>query len=319
MKKVVVIEPGYLDYKEEMNVLSEHISDVLAIKETASIEEIKAAVKDTNAILIREAVVNKEIIDAAPLCQVIVRYGVGVDNVDLEYAKAKNIYVANVPDYGSEDVAEHALALLVASTRRIVTRDKDVHQGKWNIGQLEPIPRMVGKTLGIIGFGRIARCFYNKTSGIGFGQVLVFDPALTPQQAEEFGVTLVSIDELCQKSDFISLHVPLLPSTHHMIDAEKLDKMKPGTVIVNSSRGGLIDEQALYNALKLNKIYAAGLDVFEQEPVDLNNPLLSLPNVICTDHTAWFTQESVIELQHKAAQEVLRVFNGGEPIHWVNK
>lgn len=318
MKKVVVIEPGYLDYKEEESVLASHQAHFISLPIGTAKSEILKEVADADAIMVREAKVDSEILDAAEKCKVVVRYGVGVDNIDLNYAKQKGIYVANVPDYGSEDVAEHAVSLLVAATRRVVSRDKDVHQGRWGIGQAEPIPRMGGKILGVVGFGRIARCFAEKASGLGFRTTMVFDPALTEEQAVEANVQKADLETLISESDFISLHAPLNEHTRHMINKNLISKMKPMAVLVNTSRGGLVDEQALYEALKENRIHAAGIDVFETEPVQKENPLLTLPNAICTDHTAWFTEESVIELQHKGALEVLRVFNGEKPKSWVN-
>ncbi|MDV7105139.1 C-terminal binding protein [Vibrio sp. TH_r3] len=318
MKKVVVIEPGYLDYTEEAKVLNFFDPQFTVLKIGTPKNQILKEVKDADAIMVREAIVDAEIIDAAQKCKVIVRYGVGVDNIDLNHAKNNGIYVANVPDYGSEDVAEHAISLMVSATRRVVTRDRDVHNGKWGIGQAEPIPRMGGKVLGVVGFGRIARCFTQKASGLGFCSTLVFDPALTLEQAEEAGVTKVELDTLVQEADFISLHAPLNENTHHMINETLIRQMKPMAVLVNTSRGGLVDELALFDALNENRIHAAGIDVFETEPVPLENPLLTLQNAICTDHTAWFTEESVVELQHKGAKEVLRVFEGSEPASWVN-
>lgn len=320
MKKVVVIEPGYLDYQEEISVLTKYDVKFTVIPLGSSLNEILQEIIDADAIMVREAKVTADMIAATKQCKVIVRYGVGVDNIDLLAAKNKGIYVANVPDYGSEDVAEHAIALLFATTRRIVQRDEDVRKnGKWGIGQLEPMYRMGNKTLGIIGFGRIAKQFFKKTKGIGFAQTLVSDPLLTYDEATQLGIKKVSIDELCKQADFISLHAPLTQHTHHLINAERLALMKPNTVLINCGRGGLIDEKALYNALKEHHIFAAGLDTFEQEPVSANNPILTLNNVICSDHTAWFTTESVIELQHKAALEVLRVFDGETPKNWVNQ
>lgn len=319
MKKVVVIEPGYLDYREETDVLKAHNANIVSLPVGTDRSVVLNEIEDADAVMVREAIVDAEMLDTMQKCKVVVRYGVGVDNIDLAAAKDKGVYVANVPDYGSEDVAEHAISLLVAATRRITTRNSDVHNGQWGIGQAEPIPRMGGKTLGVVGFGRIARCFAEKASGLGFKSTLVFDPALTEEQAKEAGVVRVSLEALCQESDFISLHAPLNEHTHHMINADLLNQMKPMAVLVNTSRGGLVDENALYEALKNNRIYAAGIDVFETEPVSPDHPLLTLPNAICTDHTAWFTEESVIELQHKGAKEVLRVFDNKQPKNWVNQ
>lgn len=318
MKKIVVIKPGYLNYSAEENILQDWDPQFVVVPANASLEEKLRQVSNADAIMVREATVSRPMIEAMQQCRVIVRYGVGVDNIDSQAAKEKGIYVANVPDYGSEDVAEHALALLLAATRRIATRNRDVRDGQWGIGQREPMFRLAGKILGVVGFGRISRCFVQKASGIGFKRILVVDPLLTDEQASQAGVTRVNLDTLCREADFISLHAPLTPDTHHLIGEAELAKMKPSAVLVNTSRGGLIDEQALINALLQQRIFAAGLDVFESEPLSAKSPLLQMDNTLCTDHTAWFTEESVVELQSKAAHEVRRAFEGEHPLNWVN-
>ncbi len=318
MKKIVVIEPGYLNYSAEENILQDWDPQFVVVPANASLEEKLRQVSNADAIMVREATVSRPMIEAMQQCRVIVRYGVGVDNIDSQAAKEKGIYVANVPDYGSEDVAEHALALLLAATRRIATRNRDVRDGQWGIGQREPMFRLAGKILGVVGFGRISRCFVQKASGFGFKRILVVDPLLTDEQASQAGVTRVNLDTLCREADFISLHAPLTPDTHHLIGEAELAKMKPSAVLVNTSRGGLIDEQALINALLQKRIFAAGLDVFESEPLSAKSPLLQMDNTLCTDHTAWFTEESVVELQSKAAHEVRRAFEGEHPLNCVN-
>lgn len=318
MKKIVVIEPGYLNYSAEENILQDWDPQFVVVPANTSLEEKLRQVSNADAIMVREATVSRPMIEAMQQCRVIVRYGVGVDNIDSQAAKEKGIYVANVPDYGSEDVAEHALALLLAATRRIATRNRDVRDGQWGIGQREPMFRLAGKILGVVGFGRISRCFVQKASGFGFKRILVVDPLLTDEQASQAGVTRVNLDTLCREADFISLHAPLTPDTHHLIGEAELAKMKPSAVLVNTSRGGLIDEQALINALLQKRIFAAGLDVFESEPLSAKSPLLQMDNTLCTDHTAWFTEESVVELQSKAAHEVRRAFEGEHPLNWVN-
>ncbi|ENA9670219.1 C-terminal binding protein [Escherichia coli] len=318
MKKIVVIEPRYLNYSAEENILQDWDPQFVVVPANASLEEKLRQVSNADAIMVREATVSRPMIEAMQQCRVIVRYGVGVDNIDSQAAKEKGIYVANVPDYGSEDVAEHALALLLAATRRIATRNRDVRDGQWGIGQREPMFRLAGKILGVVGFGRISRCFVQKASGFGFKRILVVDPLLTDEQASQAGVTRVNLDTLCREADFISLHAPLTPDTHHLIGEAELAKMKPSAVLVNTSRGGLIDEQALINALLQKRIFAAGLDVFESEPLSAKSPLLQMDNTLCTDHTDWFTEESVVELQSKAAHEVRRAFEGEHPLNWVN-
>ncbi len=319
MKNIVVIEPGYLNYRSELDVLKDFSPTISIVKIGTPKNKILETVKDADAILVREAKVDKEIIDAALICKIIVRYGVGVDNIDLDYAKSKSIKVANVPDYGSEDVAEHALALLLSASRRIASRNNDVHNGIWGVGQKEVMPRLSGKILGVIGFGRISQCFVKKASGIGFSKIIAFDPMFNKEAGDKLAVTQVSLEELCKSADFISLHAPLIPSTKEIINKDTLALMKKNAVLVNTSRGGLVNENDLYQALSEKKIFAAGLDVFNQEPISKENKLLTLSNVIATDHTAWYTAESVIELQKKAALEIKRVFLNQDPVHWVNK
>jgi D-3-phosphoglycerate dehydrogenase len=165
MKKIVVIEPGYLNYSAEESILQNWDPQFVVVPANASLEEKLRQVSNADAIMVREATVSRPMIEAMQQCRVIVRYGVGVDNIDSQAAREKGIYVANVPDYGSEDVAEHALALLLAATRRIATRNRDVRDGQWDIGQREPMFRLAGKILGVVGFGRISRCFVQKHQG----------------------------------------------------------------------------------------------------------------------------------------------------------
>ncbi|XXD09634.1 C-terminal binding protein [Klebsiella sp. R445] len=318
MKKIVIIEPGYLNYSAEEGILHDWDPEFVVVPINATLEDKLQQIRNADAVMVREAVVDRTMIEAMQQCRIIVRYGVGVDNIDSLAARDKGIYVANVPDYGSEDVAEHALALLFAATRRIATRNRDVREGQWGIGQREPMFRLAGKVLGVVGFGRISRCFVQKASGIGFKRILVVDPLLTDEQAAQTGVTRVDLDTLCREADFISLHAPLTAETHHLIGEAELAQMKPSVILINTSRGGLIDEQALINALLQQRIFVAGLDVFESEPLSAKSPLLQMDNTLCTDHTAWFTEESVTELQSKAAYEVRRVFKDQQPLNWIN-
>lgn len=318
MKKIVIIEPGYLNYSAEEGILHDWDPEFVVVPVNATLEDKLQQIRNADAVMVREAVVDRTMIEAMQQCRIIVRYGVGVDNIDSLAARDKGIYVANVPDYGSEDVAEHALALLFAATRRIATRNRDVREGQWGIGQREPMFRLAGKVLGVVGFGRISRCFVQKASGIGFKRILVVDPLLTDEQAAQAGVTRVDLDTLCREADFISLHAPLTAETHHLIGEAELSQMKPSVILINTSRGGLIDEQALINALLQQRIFVAGLDVFESEPLSAKSPLLQMDNTLCTDHTAWFTEESVTELQSKAAYEVRRAFKDQQPLNWIN-
>ena len=315
-RRVVALDVGYADYDRERAVLRPLDAALDEVFCEGDLARTVEAVRNADAVMLREAPLPALVIGQLERCQVIVRYGVGVDNVDLDAAAARKIYVANVPDYGVDEVSLHALALLLAVARRIASRDRDVRAGAWNIGAREAMYRLAGGTLGLIGYGRIGESFHRKTVGLDFTRTLVADPALT---APPPGAELASLEEVCRQADVISLHAPLLPQTRHIIDAARLSLMKPTAILVNASRGGLIDEAALAEALSRGRLHGAGLDVFEQEPPPADHPLLRAPNVVVSDHTAWYSEASVGDLQRKAAEEVARVFQGLEPRNWVNR
>ncbi|WP_114011766.1 C-terminal binding protein [Cohaesibacter intestini] len=316
---VAVLEPGYANYKTEEAVLEHHGTAVVAVKEQ---DDAVSSLKDINpvAVMVRERTVSAAEMETCPNLKVIVRYGVGVDNIDLDYARGRGIYVANVPNYGAEiEVSEHAVALYLAVQRRIVQRDRDVRNGQWGIGEAEPIPGRFNAVLGLIGCGRIGLEAAHKFKALGFKYILAFDPFLDSATAEEEGIELVDIDTLCAKADVITLHAPLNDHTRHILNRDRIDLLKPSSIVVNVSRGGLVDEQALADALNDGRIFGAGIDVFEQEPIASDNPLLQCSNTVISDHTAWYSERSVGVLQHNAAMEINRVLQGGVPQNWVNK
>lgn len=315
IKQVVMIDSGYENYAIEQAILNDVGACISEIPCEGNAERILAAVRDADAVMLREAPLPRHIIERMGNCKVIVRYGAGVDNIDLKAAAERGIYVANVPDYGFEEVSDQALALLMSVVRRTVTRDNAVRNGGWNISRKEPMHRLVGGTLGLIGYGRIARAFHRKAAGLGFSRTLIVDSHVQDLPA---GTSLVDIDTLCSESDVISLHVPLTPVTRHIISRERLSLMKPNAVLINTARGGLIDEPALAEAIQNGKLFGAGIDVFEQEPVSPDNPLLQCKQVVISDHTGWYSENSIADLQSKAAQEVYRVLSGTHPNNWVN-
>jgi D-3-phosphoglycerate dehydrogenase len=313
--RVVVFGPGYDDYRTELDVLAplgvERIEPVAVDAPDADARLSTAAI-----VLVREAPLPAERIARLERCRAIVRYGVGVDNIDLAAAAARGIYVANVPDYGSHEVAEHALALILATARRIAQRDRAVRAGAWGVGAREPIARLAGSTLGLIGFGRIAETLWRKTAALGFAATLVHDPVRTTFPD---GVRPVDLDTLLAGADVISLHAPLTDATRRLVDADRLAHVRPGAVLVNTARGGLIDEAALLAALDEGRLRGAGLDVFEEEPLPADHPLRDRPQVVLTDHTGWYSDASLDELQRGAATEAARVLRGEEPENWVNR
>ena len=257
-RRVVVIDPGYDSYATEQGVLAPFGAEVAVVPCVGDIDRVVETVRDVDAVLVRESPVTKAAIDGMTRCHAIVRYGVGVDNIDLDAAAARGIYVANVPDYGVEEVSDHALALLLAVARRLVSRSAEVRAGAWTTSRDQPMYRLAGGTLGLIGYGRIGRAFHRKAAALGYQRVLVYDPMVsTPPQ----GAELATVEAVCRQADAISLHVPLMPETRHLIDAAMIAAMKPTAILVNTARGGLIDEDALAEAMAGGHLLGAGLDV----------------------------------------------------------
>jgi D-3-phosphoglycerate dehydrogenase len=317
---VVVVSLGYESYATEREILTAvDAALVLAPRDCLSEDEVIAAAKDADAILVREAPVGARVIDALPRCRAIVRYGVGVDNIDLEQARKRKIYVANIPGYGTEEVSDHAAALLLACIRRLHARDANLRRSRFETDIQEPIFRTTGKTLGLIGYGQIGKALHRKWKGFLPQRVLVFDPFAQAEVIRENGAQAVDLDALFAESDYISLHAPLTPQTRHMINAANLAKMKPTAIIVNTARGELVDENALAAALAEGRIAGAGLDVFEREPLGPDHPFIGLPNVVLSGHVGWYSKDAVQELQTRGAQEIVRVLSGGVPQCWVNR
>lgn len=311
---VVVVDGGYHTYDTERHVLALFGAEVVLRDCKRDAAKVVEAVRDADAVLVRESPVSAHAIAGMTRCRAIVRYGIGVDNIDQAAARARRIYVANVPDYGAEEVSDQAMALLLGVVRRVAARDRAVRAGAWNVSRHEKMYRVAGRTLGLVGYGRIARTLERKMRGMGVQRVLVHDPFVSAAP----GVELVDLDTLCRAADYVSLHAPLTPETHHLIDARRLASMKSTAILVNTARGPLIDEAALVEALRERRILGAGIDVYASEPPRHDHPLFALDNAVLSDHTGWYSEESVQELQTKAAEEVARVFRGEAPRHWLN-
>ncbi len=280
--------------------------------------EVLALAADADAVMTTYAPVTANVIAGLRRCRVIARYGVGVDNVAVEEATRRGIYVCNVPDYSIDEVSEHALALLLALARRVTVLNQDVKAGRWDYKPFRPYHRINGRTLGLVGMGRIARALGAKAAALGL-KLVAFDPYLTPESPGAQGVRLVPLDELLAEADFISVHCPLTPETRGLIGRDAFRKMKPDAVIVNTARGGIIDEAALVEAMEAGLIGGAGLDVLSQEPMRPDHPLLQFPNVILTPHTAFYSEESTLELQRRAVDEAIRSITGQPPRCPVNR
>ncbi|HEY2921244.1 MAG TPA: C-terminal binding protein [Candidatus Binatia bacterium] len=280
-------------------------------------EEIIALTRDADGVLNCYAKMTARVIENLNHCKIIARYGIGVDNVDLAAATKAGILVTNVPDYCVDEVSDHALALLLALARKIVTADAGVKSGTWNVTAHAEIRRLRGQTLGLLGFGKIAKALASKAQSLGM-KLLVYDPYLAPELIGLHGAEAAGLERLLAEADAISIHVPLSPDTRNLIGQRELAHMKPTAFLINTSRGGIVDEQALAVALKEGRLGGTALDVLGVEPPPPDHPLRQAPNVILTPHLAFYSRESVIELQTKAAEEVARALKGEPPRSPVN-
>ena len=275
--------------------------------------------KDVDAIMTCFAKVTGNVIRSAENCVAIGRFGVGVDNIDVATATELGIPVTYVPDYCVDEVSDHVLAMLHTWNRKIALFSQSVKADGWgHLGLTMRIKRLRGKTIGIVGFGRIGQAVAEKASAFGL-EILASDPITPREIVESHGGKLVSLTELLKRSDFVSLHAPLTPATEKMIGPKELDLMKDDSFLINAARGPLIDEPALFDALSNGKIGGAGLDVMVENEPPKDHPLMQLENILITPHTAFFSQESTLELEERAASEVVRVYRNTMPENLVNK
>ena len=312
--RVVAIDDGYDAYDQETKLIEAQGAKFFLRPCKGDTSRVLKAVADADVVLVRETPMPAIVIAEMDRCKAIIRYGIGVDNIDQDAARKRQIMVANVPDYGIDEVSSQAVALALSVSRHILVHDRDVRSGRWSTGVTAPMYRWRGRTLGLIGYGRIARMTHEKLAGFGFDRVLVHDPsAVFP-----VGVQQASVDEICAQADLISLHAPLTSSTRHLINAERLSLMRATAILINTARGGLIDLDALATTLLEKKILGAGLDVFDPEPPDISHPIFGLNNVVVTNHIGWYSQEAMRDLQRKAAEEAVRVLCGHPPKNWLN-
>jgi D-3-phosphoglycerate dehydrogenase len=241
-------------------------------------------------------------------CRIISRFGIGVDNVDIPVATEKGIVVTKVPDYCIDEVSDHAMALLLAAVRKIPMGTEQVHAGTWKMPNFVPIHRLRGSVLGLVGFGRIPQLVAPKAQAFGM-KVIAYDPYAPKDVFSKLGVEQVDFPTLLKTSDYISIHSPLTPETKGLFNGDAFKQMKKGSYVVNTARGPVIDEAALAAAIDSGHIAGAGLDVMTTEP-PVNSPLIGKKNVIITPHTSFYSDESLVELQTKAAQEVANVLTG---------
>ena len=314
---VVVTDFNYPDLSIEEAELARWDARVVPAQCTTP-EEVLAAGRDADALISQYAPVTREVIQGLTRCKAIGRYGIGVDNIDVAAATKRGIAVVNVPSYCEDEVSDHALAMLLAWARKIPHYTEEIRRGTWDWKTGRPIHRLRGQVLGLLGFGKIARLLARKAQALGL-RVIAHDPYLPEEVFSQAGVEQVKFDDLLSRSDFLSIHVPLTEGTRHLIDGEALAKMKPTACLINTSRGGVIHEEALIRALQEGRIAGACLDVTDPEPPDPANPLLKMPQVLLSPHVAWYSEESQIDLRRKIAQNVGRALSGLLPHGLVNR
>jgi len=281
---------------------------------TAAPDDILAVARDADAILVTYAKLPGELLRQITKCKAIGRFGLGVDNIDLPAAKECGIAVNYVPDYCLREVSDHAMALLLALARKVTFSNSLVQSGRWEVPPIVPLRRLEGQVLGLIGFGNIPRALTPKARAFGF-KVLTHDPYVGKDILAASGVEAVSFDDLLARSDFISVHAPLLPATRGLMNAAVFAKMKKGAYLINTARGPLVDEAALIAALDSGHLGGAALDVVAAEPLTKVSPLLHRDNVILTPHTAFYSVEALEELQTKCASDVARVLSGEKALY----
>ena len=314
--KVVLLKHGYPSVRNERQLVTAAGGELIDT-DALSDEDALRECEDADGILVRWLQVTPELLQRFRRCKIIVRYGVGYDNVDVEAATQAGIIVGHIPNYCLDEVSTHAIALLLACIRNVTGVESKLERGNWEVNPVEPIYRTSGRTLGLVGLGNIGQAVARKMSGWGL-RLVATDPYVDPARAKELQVELLDLRNLLRVADYISLHVPLLPETRHLIGARELDLVKPDAILINTSRGGIVDSESLLAALEADRLARAALDVFEQEPPALGCPLRGHPRVLVTDHVAWYSEESQIELQITAAQEVVRVCLGSLPLAIAN-
>ncbi|BCJ28608.1 C-terminal binding protein [Actinocatenispora sera] len=286
-------------------------------------DDVIAVARDADALFAQYATVGPRAIAAFTRGRVIARYGTGVDIVDVDAATRHGILVTNVPnDWCRDEVADHAMALLLAATRRVATYDRATRAGVWRWQSGEPIHRMQGRLLGLLSFGAIAQAIAVRARAFGMG-VVAHDPYLSAEEVTAHGATPVSFDELLDQADYLVVQAPLTDQTHHLIGEAELRRMKSTLILVNTARGPIVRDDALYRALSEGWIAGAGLDDLEEEPSKQrdwtpSNPLFGLDNVIVTPHAAYYSEEAMRTVREFAAHEVVRVLTGQAPLSPVN-
>lgn len=316
--KIVITDHRFKGVEQERRVI-EGAGGSLVVGQAADESTAAELCKDADGVLTARAPITRHAIYAMTRCRIIVRYGIGVETIDIPAATERGIMVANVPDYCVDEVSDHALTLLLMMARQTIPAMSLAREDRWLIGKMPPLHRLRGRVCGLFGCGQIGTVLVKKVQPLGM-RVVICDPNLSEDKSRELGAELVSFDGLLAQSDFISLHAPLNDKTRRILDASAFAKMKSTAFIVNTARGGLVDEEALIAALDGGRLAGVALDVLESETAvtSTRSALVNHPKIIVTPHTAWLSEESRASLQLKAVEQVLAALRGEKPYGLVN-
>lgn len=279
--------------------------------------EVIDAARNAHLIMCDASPITRNVIHSLSKLVGVVEYGIGYDNIDVTAATENGVLVCNVPDFMTSEVADHAVALILALTRKLDRISRSTRDGKWNWREFRPVSSLEGKTVGIIGFGNIGRQVAERMRSFGT-DVMAYDPYVSRESKEKLGARSSNLNELLEASDIISIHVPLNKETRQLIGRKELAKLKESVILVNTSRGSVLDQEALVESIRKGSIAAAGLDVLAKEPPSASDPILGFENVIVTPHIGWYSEQSSARLQENAALEAERILTGNPPKHPVN-
>lgn len=314
---VVVTDHPFADFAPESQILSPAGLQIIG-HQARTVEAVRDAVADADYVITQFAPVKRAAIEAMKKAKIIVRYGIGVDNVDLEAAREKGIAVCNVPDYCIDEVADHTLAFILSATRQVVANNAMIKSGQWKLAvPLTALRALRGQTVGVVGFGRIGREVVRRLLAFG-ATVLVFDPVVPAAQISALGAQAATLDDVLAKSDILTLHCPSNANTRKLINAAALAKTRQGLVLINVGRGDLVDTPALVDALRSGQVSMAMLDVCDPEPVPADHPLLKFDQVVLSSHIASASMAAVRKLRESVAQTVVRAHRGEPLVNVVN-
>lgn len=310
--RIVVTDHNFRGLEDE-RAAAAALSAGFEVYQATTEEAAREAVRGADVVLVNFAPITASVLDGLPPGAVVIRYGIGYDNVDLQAANERGISVCNVPDYGADTVADHTLSLILVLVRKLVQFDRVLSGGGWiSPPSLAPIRASADTTVGLIGLGRIGLGVVARLKPFGF-PVLAFDPFLDPSVAADHGIELVDLDTLFRRANVVSLHAPATPDTYKVVNAENLRKMQPGSFVVNTARGTLVDQDAVLAALDAGQLAGAALDVFDPEPLPADHGLRRHANAVLTPHAAFYSEASLAALQRLAAEEAYRA-GRGEPL-----